>query len=79
MGAIKVLFSVGGGLIGSGVFLHLFKDIISEYISPYVFNPSDPYYRMSNLEWGMIPFVIIICGAACLAFGAKLWSGEQEG
>jgi len=68
MGLPAVLVSFGVGLIGAGIFWQLFEDILTSYFAPYMLR--SPYFRLANMEWHMIPIVIIIMGVISLISSA---------
>jgi len=67
MGKVRILLSVGAGLVISGFIYSFIDEVLVRYIIPdYVYNPTGPYYLGSALLWDMIPYVLIIVGVMCL-------------
>jgi len=68
MGLVKPLFGFGVGLIGAGLFWRLFDDVIVNFIRPY--HIGGKYWLLSDLEWHMIPVVVLLTGIICLIASA---------
>ena len=63
------LIAIGVGLLATGLFWHLFNDVLIMYIAPYVYDVSDVSYVASDLVWQAIPYIIFIVGIICLVIG----------
>ena len=68
MGLVRPLFGFGIGLVAAGLFWRLFDDVITTYLSRYIV--VNKYYLLADLEWHMIPVVILLTGIICLIASA---------
>lgn len=70
MSKVLALLSFGIGLFATGLYWMLFESILQQYFAPYMLRST--YFRFANMEWNILPVVIMLMGIMSMVFAALI-------
>lgn len=70
MSKVLALLSFGIGLFAAGLYWMLFDSILQQYFASYMLRST--YFRFANMEWNIIPVIIMLIGIMSMIFAALI-------